>query len=213
MTVVNKKTVIVLYSGSTDMYSHRSRIVLSEKGVAFDLIEVDRFDKAEEIADLSPYGTVPILVDRDLALYDSNIIMEYLDERFPHPPLLPVYPVARAKCRLMVYRIDHDWYGLVNTIQTGNKAEKDAACKELTEGLVSIAPVFKEMPYFLSEEFTLVDCCMAPLLWRLPSLGIKLPASAAAIEAYAERLFERPSFFASLTESEREMRLEIEEKS
>jgi RNA polymerase-associated protein len=206
MNVVNKKTVIVLYSGSEDMESHRTRIVLSEKQVTYEKVETDRLEKAEEIADLNPYGTVPILVDRDLVLFDSNIIMEYLDERFPHPPLLPVYPIARAKCRLMVYRIDRDWYSLARTIQTGDKAAKEAARKELTENLISIAPVFKETPYFLNDDFTIVDCCMAPLLWRLPLLGIKLPASAAAVEVYAERLFERPAFMVSLTELEREMR-------
>lgn len=130
--------------------------------------------------------------------------MEYLDERFPHPPLFPVYPVARAKCRLMMYRIKKDWYSLVERIESKNDVEK--ARKELQQGLVALIPVFNEMPYFLSEEFTLVDCTLAPLLWRLPEWGIQLPSQAKPILKYAERIFKRDSFKASLTETEREMR-------
>lgn len=208
MSLVNKKSVIILYSKANDMYSHRSRLVLAEKGVSVDVIDVARIERPEDIADLNPYGTAPTLVDKDLVLYESRIIMEYLDERFPHPPLLPVYPVARAQCRLTMYRVDRDWYTLAHQIQKGENA--DAAREELKENLISIASVFEDMPYFLSEEFTLVDCCMAPLLWRLPTLGIELPDSAKALDAYAERIFERPAFQASLTDSEAELRMPLE---
>ena len=154
--------------------------------------------------ELNPYGTVPTLVDRELVLYESRIIMEYLDERFPHPPLMPVYPVARGNSRLMMHRIEQDWYSLVKRIQRGDKAEE--ARKELREALLAIAPVFAEYPYFMSEEFSLVDCYMAPLLWRLPSLGIELSGRGAKeVKAYMIRLFERESFQASLTEAERDI--------
>jgi stringent starvation protein A len=208
MSLVNKKSVIVLYSNNNDMYSHRSRLVLAEKGVTVDVLDVARVERPEDIADLNPYGMAPTLVDKDLVLYESRIIMEYLDERFPHPPLLPVYPVARAQCRLTMYRVDRDWYSLAHQIEKGDAAE--TAREELTENLISIATVFEETPYFLSEEFTLVDCCMGVLLWRLPALGIELPDSAKALEAYAERIFERPAFQASLTDTEAELRMPLE---
>lgn len=204
MTVL-KRSVMTLYSGPTCPYSHRVRIVLAEKGVSVDILNVDLENPPEELIELNPYQNVPTLVDRDLVLYQSNIIMEYLDERFPHPPLLPVYPVARSKSRLMMYRIDHDWYKLMADIEADNKSS-DAARKELKENLIALAPVFANMPYFMSEEFSLVDCYLAPLLWRLPALGIELPASASAVKSYAKRLFQRESFQASLTEAEREIR-------
>lgn len=203
-----RRSVMTLYSGENDLYSHRVRIVLAEKAVTVDVMNIDRNKPSEDLLELNPYNTLPTLVDRDLVLYDSNIIMEYLDERFPHPPLLPVYPVARAKSRLMMYRIDQDWYSLIDTIKDGAKKEADAARKELQDSLTSLAPVFADMPYFLSEDFSLVDCCIAPLLWRLPSLGIKLPPRAKAVHKYAERIFERDAFETSLTEAERELREE-----
>lgn len=204
--VASKRSIMTLYSGMDDMHSHRSRIVLAEKGVSVDVIEVKE-EKPEELLEINPYGTVPTLVDRDLVLYQSNIIMEYLDERFPHPPLLPVYPVARAKCRMMLHRIDKDWYGLVNSISYGDEEEVELAKKQLRESLIAITPVFNSTPYFLNEEFTLVDCAIAPLLWRLPLWGISLPpAKTKKLKAYAERVFERESFQASLTEFEREIR-------
>ncbi len=205
MTVL-KRSVMTLYSGALCPYSHRVRIVLAEKGVSVDILNVDPENPPEELLELNPYQSVPTLVDRDLVLYQSNIIMEYLDERFPHPPLLPVYPVARAKSRLMMYRIEHDWYQLFNQAMEGDAANRDAARKELRDNLVSLAPIFASMPYFMSEEFSLVDCYLAPLLWRLPSLDIELPAQATAIKNYAKKLFQRESFQASLTEAERELR-------
>lgn len=205
----SKKSLMVLYTGSDDIYSHRTRIVLAEKGVSAEVIEVNSGDKPEDLLDVNPYGTLPTLVDRSLVLYESRIIMEYLDERFPHPPLLPVYPVSRAEFRLMIHRIEEDWYALVNKILTGKEKEADKARKELVEGFVSSVPILQETPYFCSEEFSLIDCCVAPILWRLPALGIELPKQAKLIETYAERVFERKSFQKSLTETEKELRLEL----
>jgi RNA polymerase-associated protein len=206
----NKRSIMTLYSRS-NAYSHKVRIVLAEKGVTFDIYDIDKTLKAkDEMAQLNPYGNSPTLVDRDLVLYQSDIIMEYLDERFPHPPLMPVYPVARARSRLMMYRINRDWYSCLDKIENvgieTRSSEVTKARKELKEGLISIAPIFTEMPFFLSEEFSLVDCCIAPLLWRLPILGIELPSQAKSMVAYAERLFERESFIASLTEAEQAMK-------
>lgn len=205
MTVL-KRSVMTLYSGSLCPYSHRVRIVLAEKGVSVDILNIDIDNPPEELLELNPYQSVPTLVDRDLVLYQSNIIMEYLDERFPHPPLLPVYPVARAKSRLMMYRIENDWYHLLNQLLAPENAGQDAARKELRDNLISLAPIFGSMPYFMSDEFSLVDCYLAPLLWRLPALDITLPAQANAIKNYAKKVFQRESFQASLTEAERELR-------
>ncbi|OGT51760.1 MAG: stringent starvation protein A [Gammaproteobacteria bacterium RIFCSPHIGHO2_12_FULL_42_13] len=203
---VLKRSVMTLYSGAADLDSHQARIVLAEKGVTVDVIPIDVNNPGDDLLALNPYGSFPMLVDRDLVLYDVDVIMEYLDERFPHPPLLPVYPIARAKSRLMLRRIEKDWYSLTHIIE-GNSSEdkKEAARKSLRDVLVTLAPVFAESTYFLSEEFTLVDCRIAPLLWRLPMLGVNLPASAKAIQKYQSRVFNRDSFQASLTEVEREM--------
>lgn len=210
--IANKRSIMTLYSGALDIYSHRVRIVLAEKGVSVDVINVDSNDKTistqmEELNALNPYGSLPTLVDRELVLYDANIIMEYLDERFPHPPLMPVYPVARAKTRLMIYRIDREWGELVRKIEKGKAAEAQAAAKELRGYLIKLAPVFASSAFFLNEEFTLVDCCLAPILWRLPAWGITLPPSEAkSIIKYSERVFARDSFQASLTEAEQDLR-------
>ena len=204
--VANRRSVMTLFSGCHDIYSHRVRIVLAEKGVNVDIIDVTRDNVPEDFLDLNPYNTTPTLVDRELVLYNSRIIMEYLDERFPHPPLMPVYPVLRAKSRLMMYRIEEDWYSLLPKIQGATSPEvKQAALQALLESLVSVNAVFAEMPYFLSDCFSLVDCFIAPLLWRLPRFGVQLPAQAQAIRDYAERIFARDTFQASLTEIEREM--------
>lgn len=205
----NKRSVMALYSKAQDPYCHRVRIVLTEKGVTVDILDILRQPKArEELQEINPYGSVPTLVDRELVLYQSEIIMEYLDERFPHPPLMPVYPVARGRSRLMIYRINRDWYSLMDRILEGKESDASLqqARKELREGLTSIAPVFNEMPFFLSEEFSLVDCCIAPLLWRLPLLGIELPKEAQTVIDYSKRLFEREAFISSLSEAEIAMR-------
>ncbi len=204
-----RRSSMTLFSDPLCQYSHRVRIVLAEKGVTVDIEDIDPKSVTEEILEANPYGTLPTLVDRDLALYESNVVMEYLDERFPHPPLLPVYPVARAESRLWIYRIERDWCVLIDQIKASPDSKKaDAARKEFRESLVTIAGIFEEMPYFMSEEFTLVDCCLAPMLWRLPQLEISLPNNrhVKPLHEYMERLFERPSFQESLTDLEREIR-------
>jgi len=207
MSVVsNKRSVMTLYSDPESPYSHRVRVVLAEKNITVEVTDVDPLHIPDDLMDLNPYGTLPTLVDRDLRLYESRIIMEYLDERFPHPPLLPVDPVSRATSRLYLYRVDRDWHSLMDTILRGRKDPAAKARKELRESLTATAPIFDAKPYFMSEDFTLVDCSIAPLLWRLPVLGVELPPQAKAVKAYAQRLFERDSFQASLTEQEKEMR-------
>ncbi len=204
----NKRSVMTLYSDASDMYSHQVRIVLAEKGVTYDIELVDPTNLPEDLLDLNPYNTVPTLVDRELALYNANIIMEYLDERFPHPPLMPVYPVARGNSRLMMYRIERNWYIHAEKIEKGNAEEADRARRQLREELLELAPVFAEYPFFMSEEFSLVDCYLAPLLWRLPVMGIDLSGPGSKeVKTYMTRVFDRDSFLASLTETEREMRL------
>jgi RNA polymerase-associated protein len=197
---------MTLFSDPQSLHSHRVRMVLAEKNVTCDIVDVDPVDLPEDVIDLNPYGTVPTLVDRELALYDSRIICEYLDERFPHPPLLPVDPVSRASARLYMFRVEHDWYSLVDQILSGGKAATKAR-KELREGLTAAAPILAHKPFFMSEEFSLVDASIAPLLWRLPALGVEVAGQAAKqINAYAGNMFTRAGFIGSLTEQEREMR-------
>lgn len=202
----NKRSVMTLYSDPKCPYCHRVRLVLAEKGISFDVVDVDPANLPDELMDFNPYGTVPTLVDRDLRLYESRIIMEYLDERFPHPPLLPVDPVSRASARLYMYRVDKDWYALVDLIKKGRAEDATRARKELRENLIAAAPVFAAKPYFMSDEFSLVDCCIAPVLWRLPMLGVELPPQLRGIHEYAARIFDRAAFRESLTEEERDMR-------
>ena len=209
MGVVAKRSSMTYFSDAQDHYSHRVRIVLAEKGVTVDIIDADPANLPEELAELNPYNNLPTLVDRDLALYETKVMMEYLDERFPHPPLLPVYPVARAQSRLWLHRIESDWGPLVDIIVKGGNASAAAkARKELKDGLLTIAPIFSEMPFFMSEEFTIVDCALAPILWRLESMDIKLPKTKQTkpLMDYMDRLFARESFQESLTELEKEMR-------
>lgn len=201
-----KRSVMTLYSGTLDIPSHRVRIVLAEKNISVDVNYVDISDPPEDLLTLNPYNSLPTLVDRDLVLYEAGVITEYLDERFPHPPLLPVYPIARAKCRQMIYRIEQDWLTLLATIQKGKKTEAEAARKTLRDQLIALTPVFAEMPYFLSEDFSLADCCLAPMLWRLLNLGIELPSQAQSIYDYKKRIFSRDSFKASLSDLEHELR-------
>lgn len=202
-----KRSSMTLFSG-TDIRSHRARIVLAEKAVAVDIYHVDENDDLpEDLVAVNPYGTLPTLIDRDLVLNQSNVIMEYLDERFPHPPLLPVYPIARAKSRLMVYRIEQDWYTLYDQIELSETEDRSRRYRRaLAEQLLSVVPVFAETDYFLSQDFSIVDCCIAPLLWRLPYIGIQLPESAHSVHEYMERVFSRDGFQVSLNEAERDMR-------
>lgn len=205
--ITNKRSVMTLYSGATDLHSHRVRIVLAEKGVPYEVINVETRGKPEDLLELNPYGSIPTLVDRELALYESSIITEYLDERFPHPPLMPVYPVARAKARLIIHRFDREWSPLIKKLETGKIADTRGVAKELSGFLSQLVPIFQTSPYFLGDEFTLVDCCIAPVLWRLPIWGITLsPVEMKAINKYSERVFQRDSFQASLTELEQEQR-------
>ena len=210
MGVVAKRSSMTFFSDNMSHYSHRVRIVLAEKGVTVDIINVDGNEKPEELADLNPYNSLPTLLDRELVLYESKIMMEYLDERFPHPPLLPVYPVARGQCRLWTYRIERDWCTLVDQIEQNRGGEKaiEAARKELRDGLMGVAPIFGDKPFFMSEEFTLVDCCLGPILWRLPKLGIQLPQTKQTkpLLDYMDRIFQMKSFIESLSELEIEMR-------
>jgi RNA polymerase-associated protein len=181
--------------------------VLAEKSINIDIVDVDDGSLPEDLLDLNPYSSVPTLVDRDLVLYDSRVIIEYLDERFPHPPLMPVDPVTRAQFRLALYRIERDWYSLAEDIMSGADRKPVArAVRSLEESILSSVDIFAAKRFFLSDEFSLVDCTIAPVLWRLPVFDIKLPSQAKAIQRYMDDVFSRPSFQASLTELEQEIR-------
>ena len=209
MGVATKRSSMTFFSDPRDHYSHRVRMVLAEKGVAVEIVDADGRNLPEDVAELNPYQTLPTLLDRELVLYESTVIMEYLDERFPHPPLLPVYPVARAQSRLMMHRIRKDWCGRLDLLMAGKGRETtlEKARKELRESLLAVSPIFAEKPFFMSEEFTLVDCCVAPILWRLPEAGIEMPdRQTRPLKRYMERIFERDTFQASLSEAEMEMR-------
>ena len=202
--VTNKRLAMVLYSADLCPVSHMVRIVLAEKGINYETVSVDLDNTPEDLKDLNPYNEVPTLVDRELVLYEHLVIMEYLDERFPHPPLMPVDPVARATNRLMVRRIERDWYSLYRKLRKG-EGKADKLRQELRDSLVSISPIFEQKPFFMSEEFSLIDCVMAPLLWRLPQVGVELPPVARPLMKYAARLFEREGFRQSLSEAEMEI--------
>jgi stringent starvation protein A len=210
MSLLSKRSSMTFFSDGSDQYSHRVRIVLAEKGVTVDVLDMDPAHLPKELADINPYNTLPTLVDRDLVLYEPSVMMEYLDERFPHPPLLPVYPVARAQSRLYVHRIQRDWCDLADVLLSGKGRETaiTKARKDLRDSLITVAPIFGEKPFFMSDEFTLVDCCVAPLLWRLPLMEIELPAKQTkALQAYMKRVFDREAFQASLSKIEREIQV------
>ncbi len=203
-----RRSSMTLYSDPRDHYSHRVRMVLAEKGVTVDIVDVNTRRPPAELAALNPYNTVPTLVDRELVLYQSTVIIEYLDERFPHPPLLPVYPVARAQSRLLMHRIEKDWSKPLDVLMRGRGGERilSKAHRELRESVVGAAPLFAGKPFFMNEEFTLVDCCVAPVLWRLKHVEVDLPArQTRAMTQYMQRIFARQSFRDSLTELEVEM--------
>lgn len=204
--VANRRSVMLVFSGDIDVYSHRIRLVMQEKGVNAEVVSIAPGEQSEDLIELNPYNSVPTLVDRDLVLYDSQVVMEYLDERFPHPPLMPVDPVSRATNRLMRYRIDQDLYSHLDAIENGPEKLATKARKEIRDNLTVISPIFEQMPYFMSTDYTLIDCALAPLLWRLDTLAIKLPKQAAPLIEYSERLFARDAFKQSLTELERELR-------
>lgn len=201
---------MALYSSDTGLDCHRVRFVLAEKGINVEIVNVSEdASAAEDLAELNPYNQAPTLVDRDLVLYDASVINDYLDERYPHPPLMPVDPVSRAQLRLVHFRILRDWYALAREIEatSGKKGEKPR--KQLRESIIAGNELFKFADYILNPELSLVDCTMGPLLWRLPYYGIKLGKPGAAVEAYAQRLFSRMSFKASLTQAERDQLLNL----
>ena len=210
MISLSKRTSMALFSDPSDHYCHRVRIVLAEKGISSEMIESSKDNIDPEILEISPYATLPVLVDRDVCLFDSVTLMEYLDERFPHPPLLPVYPVLRANIRLYIKRIELDWGLRFDQLADGNLKEAQAkkVRQELKSLVVSSCALLKEKPFFMNDEFSLVDCCIAPMLWRLPSVGIEIPNDAKhkPLNLYMKRVFTMPSFIESLTELEREMR-------
>lgn len=200
---------MALYSSPTGLESHRVRFVLAEKGIKVDIVNIAEDESAAaDLAELNPYNEAPTLVDRDLVLYDATVINDYLDERYPHPPLMPVDPVSRAQLRLVHLRVLRDWYSLATEIEksTGKKAEK--LCKQMRESIIASNDLFKMSAFLLSDELTLVDCTLGPLLWRLPHYGIKLGKPGVTIENYAQRIFSRASFKASLTQAERDLILD-----
>lgn len=206
--IANRRSVMTLFSKPTCIHSHRTRLVLAEKNINIDIADIEGPDLPEDLMDLNPYHTVPTLVDRDLVLYDSRVIIEYLDERFPHPPLMPVDPVTRAQFRLALFRIETDWYQLAEQFEAdGDRKPATKSRKMLRESILASVDLFSAKRYFLSDEFSLVDCSIAPILWRLPVYGIELGSQAEPIEMYMKRVFERRSFQESLTELEQEMRL------
>ncbi len=203
--VANRRSVMTLFSSPTCPQSHRVRAVLAEKGITVEIVDVVASNKPEDLIDLNPYNTVPTLVDRELVLYDPRAIMEYLDERFPHPPLMPVDPVSRARTRLGLYRIEKDWYELVPALESKGEKTSGKARKLLRDSLTASAEVFSAKPFFLSDEFSLVDATIIPILWRLKHYRVDLPRQAKPVMQYAQRMFERETFQASLSEAEREM--------
>ncbi|MCB1936896.1 MAG: glutathione S-transferase N-terminal domain-containing protein [Nitrosomonas sp.] len=198
--------MMTLYSTITCPYSHRCRIVLHEKDMDFEVIDVDPNNKPEDLAVMSPYGKAPILVERDLVLYESNIINEYIDDRFPHPQLMPADPVMRARARLLLYRFEVDLFCYIDSIENSDSKTADKARTAIAENLTLIAPIFDKQKYMLGDEFSMLDVAIAPLLWRLEHYGIRLPKQAASLLKYSERLFSRPLFIDALSASEKVMR-------
>ncbi len=198
--------MMTLYSATTCPFSHRCRIVLFEKGMDFQIIDVDLYNKPEDLAVMNPYGQVPVLVERDLVLYESNIINEYVDDRFPHPQLMPADPVMRARARLFLHRFEKEIFCHINIVEQGSQKAADKARAEIRDNLTVIAPIFVKQKYMLGDEFSMLDVTIAPLLWRLDYYGIQLPKQAAPLLKFAERLFSRPPFIDALTASEKAMR-------
>jgi len=201
--------MMVLYSGTTCPFSQRCRFVLFEKGMDFEIRDIDLYNKPEDIAVMNPYGQVPILVERDLVLYESNIINEYIDERFPHPQLMPADPIMRARTRLFLYNFEKELFVHVSTLENRSITDeklRDAARANIRDRLAQLAPLLVKNKFMLGDDFSMLDVAIAPLLWRLVHYGIELPKSAAPIQKYAERLFSRPAYIEALTPSEKVMR-------
>ena len=195
-----------LYSGTTDPFSHRCRFVLYEKGMDFQVIDVDVYNKPEDLAVMNPYNRLPVLVERDLILYESNIINEYIDERFPHPQLMPADPVMRARARLMLFNLEAELFSQIEAIESGKEKQVEKARQQITESLIKLSPVFAHSKHMLGDDFTMLDVAIAPLLWRLDHYGIRLGKTAAPLMKYAERIFSRPAYIEALTPSEKVMR-------
>lgn len=203
---LTKRSVMTLFSDPRSPNSHRVRLVAKEKDIPMEVIEVDPDNMPEDLVELNPYGSLPTLVDRELILYDAQVIIEYLDERYPHPPLMSVDPISKARSRQQLRQIETEWYPLVETIVRNESADAvKRARRDLTERLIQMIPVFSHKDFFMSDDYTLVDASLAVLLWRLPSLGIELPKSAKAITDYSNRLMEREMFNESLSDDELDM--------
>ena len=200
------RNALTLFSARDDVLCHRVRLVLAAKGVSYDLVPVDPTNPPEDLIDLNPYHSVPTLVERDLVLYSASVVTEYLDERYPHPPLMPVDPLSRARLRLAMLRLEHEWVPHVQAIQYGNKQQADAGRKRLRELILAALPLFKASKFFLNPEMSLADCALAPIIWRLPALGVQLPKEAKPIEDYGQRIFRHPGYTRSMTPEERALR-------
>ena len=198
--------MMTLYSGTTCPFSQRCRIVLYEKGMDFQIVDVDLFNKPEDLAVMNPYNRTPVLVERDLILYESNIINEYIDDRFPHPQLMPADPVMRARARLFLFRFENELFVNIEALEKGNQKAADKARQLVRDSLTQIAPVFTKQKFMLGDEYSMLDVAIAPLLWRLDYYGVQLPKQAAPLLKYAERLFSRPAFIEALTPAEKVMR-------
>jgi RNA polymerase-associated protein len=194
-----------LYSGTTCPFSHRCRIVLYEKGMDFQVIDVDIFNKPEELAAVNPYHRVPVLVERDLELYEPNIINEYIDERFPHPQLMPPDPIMRARARQLLSSMEREIFCHIDPLEKNIKTVTRAK-ESIRDRLAELSPIFSKQKFMLGDDFSMLDVAIAPLLWRLDYYGIDLPKSAAPLMKYAERIFSRQGFIDALTPSERVMR-------
>jgi len=210
MASLSNRTSMALFSDPLDHYSHRVRIVMAEKDITSEIIETDLDNLSSELLEVSPYAELPVLVDRDVCLYDSVVLMEYLDERFPHPPLLPVYPVSRAQIRLFIQRVEKDWCETFDNLIKGdlNDSQTKKAKQEFESQILALSPILKEKPFFMSEDFSLVDCVIAPILWRLPLIGIELQKDTKTkpIYEYMQRVFTKSCFIDSLSELERDIR-------
>jgi len=198
--------MMILYSGTTCPFSHRCRVALYEKGMEFEIVDVDLYNKPEDLAVMSPYNQVPVLVERELILYESNIINEYIDDRFPHPQLMPADPAMRARARLFLYRFERELFSHIDQLERGTQKAADKSRAEIRDSLLQIAPVFSRQTYMLGEDYSMLDVAISPLLWRLSLYDIQLPKQSAPLMKYAERLFVRPAFLDALTASEKAMR-------
>ena len=200
------RNALTLFSSPDCVVCHRVRLVLAAKGVSYELVTVDPNNPPEDLLDLNPYHSVPTLVDRDLVLYAASVVSEYLDERYPHPPLMPVDPLSRARLRLAMLRVELEWVPHVQAIQNGTKVQAEAARKRLKELLLGALPLFKASKFFLNSEMSLADCAVAPIIWRLQALGVILPKEAKPIDDYGQRIFRNPGFVRSMTPEEKQLR-------